>query len=97
MFIGVFILVWVEIVRKRRCLRNNAAEEEMAHEDQKAINDHTDLNIIEGDSGNVVFSTVDNEAETWLHKNYLKRSPNETSEEEINPLLNNNYMRQIRN
>lgn len=75
----------------------NAAEEEMAHEDQKAINDHTDLNIIEGDSGNVVFSTVDNEAETWVHKNYLKRSPNEVSEEEINPLLDNNYMRQIRN
>ena len=75
----------------------NAAEEEIAHEDQKAINAHTDLNITEGDAGNVMFSTVDNEAETWVHKNYLKRSPNEESEEEINPLLDNNYMRQIRN
>lgn len=38
----------------------------------RALNKTTHLETVENETGNVVFLTVDNETNQWLHKNYMK-------------------------
>lgn len=57
------------------------AESDQKTNNSRAINKTTDLSIDENEDGDVVFSTVDNDENQWLHKNYMKVNPNNTVED----------------
>ena len=61
----------------------------------KSLNAITDFNVMENEEGNVVFSTIDNEAKGWVHKNYMKADLTEESNEGSS--LDNQYFNNVRN
>lgn len=66
------------------------------HKRTEPVNTITEINITENDSGNVVFSTVDLDANQWIHQNYLLITPRNEVKDRPS-IMQYNQIQQLRN
>ncbi|NOQ75346.1 MAG: hypothetical protein GQ574_25270 [Crocinitomix sp.] len=64
-----------------------AINEQAENPDSKSLNKATDLNVFENEAGNIIFSTVDNDENQWIHKNYMKIDKTKQEAQEDQQLL----------
>lgn len=66
----------------------DAVTDSNASTSSRALNKTTNFETTENETGNVVFSTMDNETNQWLHKNYMKANKADQNRD-INQLPDN--------